>query len=158
MASVAFRNVSVLISMAVSAGHIRRMLARILLELIAHLAVAKGAGCRDLTHRDHERRVWIGMTVQARGQVLVFSVKVPPSRTYMTPRAIGHNLIVILLSGVIDMVFSMATHTVDLMSAARLFDGLKNRVMTLATLYRCQRFNVHLIGGLGRRFLFLGFC
>ena len=44
VAGVAFRDVSVPISMAVSTGHIRRVFARILLEFIADLAVAKGAG------------------------------------------------------------------------------------------------------------------
>ena len=151
MAGVAFRDVSVPISMAVRTGHIRRMLAGILLELIALLTVTKGAGRRDLTHRDHKRLVRISMAVQARGQVLLFSVKGPPTGTLVAPGTIGHNGVVVLFSRIVNVVLPVATHTVDLMLATRLLDRLEDRVMTLATFCRCQGFDVRLIGGHSRR-------
>jgi len=146
VARAAFRNEAVLVGMAVRAGHIGLVLARKGLDLFCLRYMTQAASAFNMPHGNAQRLVGIYMARQTWGQCFIFSMKGPSRRALVTPCTLGHDLIIVLFSGVIDMVLPMATHAVELVLATVLFDGIKHRKMASATFDGRKGLNLHLVG------------
>ena len=145
MAGTAIRDKPVLFSVAVGTSDITCMFAWISLYFPTLFGVAAAANCLNVAHRNSQGLVRISMAVQARGQSLVFSVERCARCTHVAPGAFGHDLVIVLLSGIIDVVLPMTAHAVDLVPDTLFLDSFKNGKMTLAALHRGKGFYVHLL-------------
>jgi hypothetical protein len=87
----------------------------------------------------------INMASETRGQYLLISVERPTAGALVAPGAVRHDLVIVLLAGIIDMILSVAAHAVNLVPGSFFLDSLKNREMTLTALYRGKGLHLHLI-------------
>lgn len=126
MARAALRDKPVFVSMAVSTGHIACMLAREVLYFTTLFGVAKGTICLDIGHWNGQRLVGINMASQTRDQCFLISVERPAAGALVAPGAVRHDLVIVLLAGIVDMILSVAAYAVNLVPDPLFFDGLKN--------------------------------
>ena len=89
------------------------------------------------------------MTGKAGGQIPVFAVEGPAVRAKVARRAFWHDLIVVLFSRIVHVVLPVAAYTLNPVFGPGLFDGLKNREMTLTALRDCQRLYLDFIDSCG---------
>ena len=87
----------------------------------------------------------INMASQTRDQRFLISVERPAAGALVAPGAVRHDLVIVLLAGIVDMVLPVTAYAVNLVSDSFFFDGLKNREMTLTALYRGKGLHLHLI-------------